>query len=51
MNGLKNHPEKGFTEQLATDINNIIEWEKQYEEELNKSSADREDLTNELFGQ
>lgn len=51
MNGLKNHPEKGFTEQLATDINNIIEWEKHYEEELNKNSEDREDLTNELFGQ
>lgn len=49
MNGLKNHPDKMFTESLQQDIKNIIEWEREYEANLDKDENQKENITNELF--
>ncbi len=51
MNGLKNHPDKQFTDGLGEDIQTLIEWEEEYEKSLDeKLEKEQEDIRDELFG-
>ena len=51
MSGLKNHPDKEFVEGLGEDIQNLIEWEEEYERNLDEQIENgQEDIRDELFG-
>lgn len=50
MNGLKNHPDKQYVDGLGEDIKNLIEWEEEYEKQLDEQLENNEDVRDELFG-
>lgn len=45
FDGLENHPDINFSESLGRDINEMIEWEKQYEKQINKEDMNKENET------
>jgi hypothetical protein len=49
LNGLKNHPDIYFSESLGRDITEMIEWEKQYEEQLNTSENTKDDIFSDIL--
>lgn len=49
FDGLENHPDTNFSESLGRDIREMIEWEKQYEEQLSIIDNEKEDTVSDVL--